>query len=132
MKNKKHRFVISMAIAAIVCSQVTFARSVENLDHIKQGCEMLSEDLLRVQNYENNCAFYINSAGQYLKGAATMIKQEQYKQAILSMLRAEERLRTTELQTEKCGNFSNISRSYINEIMARKDELIHFNNGIYH
>ena len=58
--------------------------------------------------------------------------RQQFKQAILSMVRAEERLRTTELQTEKCGDFSNIAGSYINEVMARKDDLIRFSNGIYH
>ena len=132
MNNRKCKLVIPVILAAIVGSQAALAKNTESLEHIKQGCEMLSEDLLRGQNYDNNCAFYINSAGQYLKGAATMMEQEQYKQAILSMLRAEERLRTTELQTEKCGDFSNIAGSYINEVMARKDDLIRFSNGIYH
>lgn len=131
MSNKNYKLIIPLALAAIVESQGTFAGSTEYLDHIKQGCEMLSEDLLKDQNYNNNCAFYITSAGQYLKGAATMIEQEQYKQAFLSILRAEERLRAAELQIEKCGDFSSIAGSYIHEIVARKDDLMRLSKGVY-
>ncbi len=131
MSIKKYKLVIPMALSALVGSQAVVAKNIVLPLHVKDGCEMLAADLLRDQHYDSNCAFYTNGAGRYLKNAATMIEQEQYPQAILDMLRAEERLRAAELQKEKCANFSNIAESYINQVVVRKDELIRFNTGLY-
>ena len=131
MNIKKCKLVLPIALSVLMGSQAVAAKNMELPLHVKDGCEMLAADLLRDQNYDSNCAFYTNGAGRYLKNAATMIEQEQYPQAILDMLRAEERLRAAELQKEKCANFSNISESYINQVVVRKEELIRFNAGLY-
>ncbi len=131
MSIRKYKLVIPMTLSALIVSQAVLANNTTLPMHVKDECEVLAQDLLRDQNYDSNCAFYINSAGRCLKNAATMIDKEAYPEAILGMLRAEERLRTAELEKEKCANFSTIAGSYINEVVARKEELIRFNTGLY-
>ncbi len=123
MSYKKYKLALPMALAALVASQSVLAKSSQYFEHIREACDMISEDLLRSQHYDNNCSFYMSSAGDHLKHASLMISKEQYKQAVIDLVRAEERLRTAESQPEKCAYFSSIARGYIGQVMMNKDAL---------